>query len=252
LDLGPCDLREMGWRFNRQLDSFEAEGSPNPGNCNTAPFVFRGTPNQNCSVLKTYDYCKAQIPEVEECNVAAGRLIGRCSVTDSQECSLGRSPLPLTDNGNLRWGDPGPDCAVRNYGPFPRPDLDCDGIEDPTIDTSVPRDGVPDEIGDACPYYNDVNPLKNSDGTLRADECKCGDSNRDGTVSVSDIVDINLKIFNPPGAGTPAEGNADLAAPTSDTNEDGIITVSDIVAVNIDIFNPLDTSRCGRSPVIGE
>jgi hypothetical protein len=247
---GACDLREMGWRFNRQLDSL-ADGSPNLDHCNTAPFVFRGTLNQNCSILKLYNECLALDPP-ETCVVPAGRQVGRCSVTTDLACSPGPSPLPLTANGNTRWGDPGPDCGVINYGVIPRPDVNCDGIEDPTIDTTVPRDGIPDVIGDACPYYTETNSIKNTDGAKRADECKCGDSNRDGRVSVADIVDINSKIFNPPGAGTPAQGNADLAAPTSDTNEDGLVTVSDIVAVNIDIFNPLETSRCGRSPVIGE
>jgi hypothetical protein len=266
VNLGPCDLRERGWRFNRALSSL-ADGSPDPGKCNASPFVFRGSLNQWCSVVVAYNECLALSPQ-ETCVVPAGRRIGRCTDTvpgdgiDTTQvrCSPGPSPLPLTANGNLRWGDPGPDCAVRNFGPQLRPDVNCDGIEDPTIDTNA--DGIADQIGDSCQYYTEINSVDldpsptvntmNRNNAGRADECECGDSNRDGLITVADIVDINTKIFNPPGQGTPAQGNADLSAPLSDTNEDGLFNVSDIVAVNIDIFSALQTSRCGRAPVIGE
>jgi len=200
--------------------------------------------------------------------VPAGKRVGRCTDnvpndgvdTTLVRCSPGPSPLPLTDNGNLRWGDPGPDCAIRNFGPQARPDLNCDGIEDFTIDTNA--DGTADAIGDSCLYYTEANSVDldpsptvntmNRNNAGRADECECGDSNRDGLITVADIVDINAKIFNPPAQGTPAQGNADLSAPLSDTNEDGLFNVSDIVAVNLDIFSPQQTSRCGRAPVIGQ
>jgi hypothetical protein len=267
VNLGPCDLRERGWRFNRALSSL-TDGSPDPGKCNASPFVFRGTLNQFCSVVVAYNECLA-LDNPETCVVPAGKRIGRC--TDSVpgdgvdttlvRCSPGPSPFPLTANGNLRWGDPGPDCAIRNYGPQMRPDINCDGIEDNTIDTN--GDGTADQIGDSCPYYTEINsvdlnpsPAINTFNRVgsgpRADECECGDSNRDGLVTVADIVDINAKIFTPPAPGTPAQGNADLSAPLSDTNEDGLFNVSDIVGVNIDIFSPLQTSRCGRAPIIGE
>jgi hypothetical protein len=190
---------------------------------------------------------------------------GRCSVDTGIRCSPGADPYPRTDHGFLKWGDPHPRIGLINFGPQARPDLDCDGFEDPTIDTNA--DGIADTVGDACPYYSETNSVDtdpsptvntyNRDAVPgqnggRANECECGDSNRDGLVNVGDIVDINTKIFNPPGAGLPGAGTANLYAPLSDANEDDAWNVSDIVAVNLDIFNAAQTSRCGRSPIIGQ
>jgi hypothetical protein len=186
-------------------------------------------------------------------------VTGRCERTTNVRCSEGKSPYPFTDHGFERWSDPHPKCELANFGPQARPDVDCDGAEDPTIDTDADGDG--DLVGDACPYYTESNMIDttpgvppntaNTDNVGRLNECSCGDANLDGTVAVQDLVVINAQIFNPPGQGTPAAGRANLAAPLSDANEDNTISVSDIIATNTEIFNP-KTSRCGRSPVINE
>jgi hypothetical protein len=135
-------------------------------------------------------------------------------------------------------GDPGPACAVLNYGTHIRPDVDCDGN--------------PDVAQDLCPHYSEVDPFANGNGDNRGNECQCGDANRSGSVTVADIVQVNVQIFNPPASGTPAEGIADLSAPLSDVNDDNTVNVSDIVGVNLEIFSPGNTSRCGRSPIAGQ
>jgi hypothetical protein len=306
-DSGPCNLAEVGLRFNR-LHSSKADGAADPGKCNANPFRFRGTKNANCSVLKFYNEC-LNLPHNEACvsnqdpfpcctgagtgtcgaaqtcvlrgrcandqaivcddNAANGNecagvggacdlgVTGRCSVSTDVRCSPGPSPYPETDHGNPRWGDPLPRCQISNFGPQARADLNCDGVEDPTVDTNA--DGIADQIGDLCAFYTetnsvDVNPSPavntfNADNTGRANECECGDSNRDGRVNVSDLIDINSKIFNPPT--NPFATEANLLAPLSDANEDNRINVSDLVATNLTIFVPL-SSRCGRSPVIGQ
>jgi hypothetical protein len=184
-----CDLRERGWRF--QPNDVLADGSPNAARCNTAPFVFRGFPSQNCSIIQFY---------------------------------------PVS-------GDPGPDCAVRNYGPYFQPDLDCDGV----------LDGP-----DLCPFYSEIDQVSDTNGDGRGDECQCGDSNRDGVVDVSDLIQSNSFIFNDPGAGTAAEGNNRLSAPLADTNFDDELNVVDLLGTNEEIFSPGLTATCGRSPQPGQ
>ncbi len=188
--LGGCDLRERGWRF--QPNDVLADGSPNTTICNTAPFVFRGFPEENCSIIQVY---------------------------------------PVN-------GDPGPDCAVRNYGPHFRPDLDCDGV----------ADGV-----DLCPSYSEIDQLSDTNGNGRGNECECGDATRDGLVNIGDILLINSFVFVDPGAGTTAEGNIRLSAPLADANFDDVADILDLLAVNADIFSAGGlTTTCGRSPVAGQ
>jgi hypothetical protein len=213
-----CDLRDIGYRLSP--DDRQDDGSPDPGFCAGTVYVFRGTPNQNCLVSTVYEV-----------------------------------------NGN-----PGPDCSVRNYGPHPRPDLDCNGVND------LPGDG------DLCPSYSETNLLADTNGNGRGDECECGDANLDGRVNISDIVTTNFSIFNPPfypgtwfhdtyGIGTfrriltpLMDANNSLPADSTPGNPNdenvlwetgGEVNVSDIVQINVDIFNP-KTARCGRSPVQGQ
>jgi hypothetical protein len=280
-DFGPCNLAEVGVRFNR-LHSSQSDGAADPGKCNANPFRFRGTRNGNCSVIVFYNQCLAQNPAqtcilrgrcandpsvicdadpADECAGVGGACnlgrTGRCSVSTDIRCSEGPSPFPVTEHGFARWGDPHPYCELTNFGPQARPDLNCDGIEDNTIDNNA--DGTADAIGDSCPYYTEINSVDidpspavntfNRNNAGRANECECGDSNRDGLVDVSDLVHANTMIFNPPGNAFTAN-KANLFAPLSDANEDDHVDVSDIIAINNAIFNPLTRpSRCGRSPL---
>jgi hypothetical protein len=127
-------------------------------------------------------------------------------------------------------GDPGGECRVWNFGFHPRPDLNCDGVED-----DVANGGV---ANDLCPFFNEFDYFKDSDGDCagdsprcRGDECECGDQNQDGGVTVTDLTAINVEIFQP----------AQLAI--CDGNNDLLCTVSDIVSANQEIF-VFDSSAC--------
>jgi hypothetical protein len=112
---------------------------------------------------------------------------------------------------------------------------DLDALDAPP-DTDL--DGV-SEASDACPFWAQASTA-DADGDGRGDECECGDQNGDGHNTVSDIVAINLAIFDP-GAVTPL----------CDANNDGGCNVSDIVAVNTDLFSPTSDTICARQPVPG-
>jgi uncharacterized repeat protein (TIGR01451 family) len=99
-----------------------------------------------------------------------------------------------------------------------------------------------DLLGDACdncPFYATGN-VADADGDGRGDECECSDQNGDGQNTVSDLLDINLAVFDP-----------DRATPLCDGNGDGQCDVRDIIAANIEIFSPGSTSTCSRQPVPG-
>jgi hypothetical protein len=106
----------------------------------------------------------------------------------------------------------------------------------------VPGDSDGDGIADAadnCPFF--ANPVQtDTDGDGRGDACECTDQNGDGENTVSDLVAINVAIFNPA-----------LATPLCDGNNDGECDVNDLIAANIEIFSPTSTSTCGRQPVPG-
>jgi hypothetical protein len=99
-------------------------------------------------------------------------------------------------------------------------DLDCDGLANGS---------------DNCPYFNSLNQT-DSDGNGIGDVCECSDQSGDGTVTVSDIVEINEAIFTP-----------SLASPLCDGNHDRQCNVSDIVRANIKIFGGV--SFCRRYPL---
>jgi hypothetical protein len=91
---------------------------------------------------------------------------------------------------------------------------------------------------DNCPFFPTAN-LADTDQDGRGDECECGDQNGDGQNSVSDLISINVAIFNP-----------DLATPLCDANNDGNCDVNDILAANVEIFSP-GTATCERQPLPG-
>jgi spore coat protein A len=128
-------------------------------------------------------------------------------------------PTEACDDGNTVAGDCcSPTCEVA------APDGDGDGICD---------------LADNCPFWASAN-VADADGDGRGDECECTDQNGDGRNTVSDLVAINLAIFNP-----------GQVTPLCDGNNDGMCNVNDIIAANIAIFSPTNTSTCSRQPVVG-
>jgi hypothetical protein len=106
----------------------------------------------------------------------------------------------------------------------------------------APPDSDGDGVGegsDPCPFWAQVSPA-DTDGDGRGDECECGDQNGDGQNTVSDIVAINLAIFDP-----------SQVTPLCDANGDGLCNVSDVVSVNTDLFSPTSDTICARQPVPG-
>ena len=182
-----CDLREMGWRYNptqRDQTPGPTYGRPNPNVCAKTPFVWRGTPDQNCLTGTVYDPDQDGIPGPD--------------------------------------GDPGPDCSVLNYGPHQRPDLDCDGVADAlNANAGTDDDGSPDY----CPNYSETNMTADTNGDGRGDECQCGDADRNGDVTVSDLVATNVSIFNPPAVPDPLVPSAalrDRTVPPDPDSADGL------------------------------
>lgn len=134
-------------------------------------------------------------------------------------------------------------------------DTDGDGVGDPSDNcpalanpTQANRDA--DGLGDACDRCPDFATSDNADtdGNGRGNACECGDGNRDGRITVADIVSVNLRIFTPnPAIPLCGPGVADPCH-LCDTTADNLCNVSDIVGVNLEIFSPGSTSRCARSP----
>jgi uncharacterized repeat protein (TIGR01451 family) len=92
------------------------------------------------------------------------------------------------------------------------------------------------DIYDDCPVF--ANPTQvDTDLDGRGDGCECTDQNGDGRNTVSDLVAINVAIFNP-----------GLATPLCDGDNSGTCDVSDILAANVEVFSPTSTSTCARHP----
>ena len=87
---------------------------------------------------------------------------------------------------------------------------------------------------------DDVDPVSHQNGDGRGDACECTDQNGDGRNNVSDLVAINVALFNPA-----------QITPLCDANRDGLCNVNDIIEVNTEIFSPTNTSICARQPVPG-
>jgi hypothetical protein len=105
-----------------------------------------------------------------------------------------------------------------------------------TLDSDCDALALP---GDNCPFHATSNTA-DTDTDGRGDECECTDQNGDGRNTVSDIVAINIAIFNPSQATVLCDGNGD-----------GQCNVNDIIAANTEIFSPTSTSICSRQPVPG-
>jgi hypothetical protein len=106
----------------------------------------------------------------------------------------------------------------------------------------APPDSDADGVGegqDPCPFWAQASSA-DADADGRGDECECGDQNGDGLNTVSDMVAINLAIFDPA-----------QVTPLCDANGDGLCNVSDVVAVNTDLFSPTSDTICARQPVPG-
>jgi hypothetical protein len=156
-------------------------------------------------------------PDPTRCNTFMAVLRG----TPNQYCTI-----------NEKYdvnGDPGSGCLIWNFGFRPRPDLDCNGVVD-----TIPNGG---STNDTCPFFNEFDYFKDTDGDCalgrcRGDECECTDQDENGRNNVSDLIAINVAIFNPAVRLEICDGNNDLAC-----------NVSDLVASNIEIFVP-DSSSC--------
>lgn len=107
----------------------------------------------------------------------------------------------------------------------------------PAILICADRDGDSQcDASDNCPFVYNPTQLPDTDGQGRADICTCGDSNGDGRVTVSDIVALNLCIFNPA-----------LCTDLMDANGDGLKNVQDIVAINLEIFSGNESATCKKA-----
>jgi hypothetical protein len=111
--------------------------------------------------------------------------------------------------------------------PAPRTNPGITGPED--------LDGVAPAL-DNCPYEPNADQA-DADQDGRGNACECGDQDADGRNTVSDLVAINVAIFNP-----------ELITPLCDANGDGNCNVADIVSVNVEIFSPTNTSICAAQP----
>jgi hypothetical protein len=183
-----------------------------------------------------------------------------CGLVDSTDLRLVTQPLlgPLANNGGpslthaLLPGSPAIDagdleaCLAVDQRRFVRPgDGDGDTIAECDIG-SFELFAVSDRDGDGrvdtsdnCPFYANANQL-DTDIDGRGDACECTDQTGDGRNTVSDLVAINVAIFNPA-----------QVTPLCDGNLDRLCNVNDIVAANIEIFSPTNTSTCARQPQPG-
>ena len=135
-----------------------------------------------------------------------------------------------------RFTENGTELTVHEFGAFP--DNDGDRIRNsqdlcpnfPLGLSSNPSSGL---SAGTLPNHPD------SDGNGIGDDCECGDQTGDGTVDVSDILDINAAIFAPA-----------LSTALCDASNDQLCDVNDILAVNAKIFGA--DAFCERYPPPGQ
>jgi hypothetical protein len=199
---------------------------PNGGN--TALYEFCSLEDEFCTDATAAEDC----PPI---NASCNQALGKCN-TPGQEACATAADCPLQNQT----------CSRPAGNPFnPRSgkaDRDCDRKVDPGVfpiasdpgDPEFPADLAlpPDLTQDVCITYVQRSDA-DSNGDGHGNRCSCGDQNSDGAVNVSDIVDINLAIFNPA-----------LATLLCDTQNDSLCNVSDIVNANIEIFSPGTTATC--------
>ena len=140
---------------------------------------------------------------------------------------------------------------------YPRPDYDCNGVDDTTQGHCSP-DGLtkcessadcPNNHpclfgGDAGPYYAEDRPFSGSNSDGRGDACQCGDLNGDGAIKNIDI----------PGAALCANSalpNEQCDETLHDTNGDLAITAFEIGALVAVINGQVPTTEmlCARDQV---
>jgi hypothetical protein len=106
-------------------------------------------------------------------------------------------------------------------------------------------------LTDRCPFFAQTNTTLDTDGDGRGNECECGDANGDGSNTVSDIVEANVRIFDPSpptplcGPGVPNPCNL------CDSTDDNQCNVSDLVGINVELFTVGSTSTCARQRAFG-
>jgi hypothetical protein len=152
----------------------------------------------------------------------------------------GRADLIVTDRraGPVQPHPPKAEDAGRAYVFYGGMAVDnCPGLSNASqLDTD--GDGAGDAC-DKCPLFASGD-FRDTDADGRGNACECTDQNGDGRNTVSDLIAINVAIFNPA-----------QATPLCDGNNDARCDVRDIIAANVEIFSPTSTSTCARQPVPG-
>jgi len=126
--------------------------------------------------------------------------------------------------------DPLPGCLLGGFGIHPRPDLDCNGVDD-----TVP---------DLCPSHSERDPLLDTNGDGVGDECQCGDTNtmfdQNGELEFVDALRIVQTV-----QGT---GSADFRLADTDGNK--LLSFGDAfnVVQGVQAIQDPTTFTCGRNP----
>jgi hypothetical protein len=163
--------------------------------------------------------------------------------------SDGRAAAFVASVAGLCWDPDGDSICGDGDVSTVRGDAPCGGGVTTGCDDNCPALANPsqantdaDEYGDACDNcpFHPTGSLTDTDADGRGDACECTDQTGDGLNTVSDLVAINVAIFNPA-----------LATPLCDGNNDDSCDVNDIIAANVEIFSPTSTSTCARQPVPG-
>jgi hypothetical protein len=102
-----------------------------------------------------------------------------------------------------------------------------------TLGADTDADDWADE-SDNCPVFANTDQADVDQNGI-GDLCECGDQDQDGTVSVSDLVAINLAIFHPA-----------RITPLCDTTADDLCDVRDISGANLKLFG--QPGYCSRWP----